>query len=540
MDKNKKTGLWGIIISSLVLPLFLFAFIGCSDDDSSSVEISLNKEELFLEIGKSERLIASFDPFDAPNQAHKWFSSNNQIASVDETGNVTAINTGNAVIMAKALDGGSTAKCNVTVVDKIVLPSILELNKDEINLVEGETFSLVVTIKPDNTTDKNFTFRSLNEEVATINAKGVIEARSLGETNIEIKTVSGNVKTLCKVSVREKGVELSVPEISNITDVSAEIVGDISVYGLSLAELGVCYSENENVDINDNKVVSTLLDEISCILSNLNPETNYYVRSYAIDTDGNVIYSDEILFSTKGVLKTNFKAVKVYEDKLYLVSDAPVGYKTVDVCYGTNPNPTVTDNIGRASIGDGKLTLMINNLTANNTYYLRSYHEENGMLVYHDDEVEVHTLGDKNIKKSGSDLKSPMNKYYMGNTYYAEYKFTFETEMSGEFLIELDKSSTIYMTKESTLTSTNKVRELYFSDKISLIFQVGGGSHYYSGAYSYCCFNEYFDYDYYRLINITHVQTGVKYIYKIAMGDISFLVYNPYNGINYIKEGKDK
>ena len=180
-------------------------------------------------------------------------------------------------------------------------------------------------------------------------------------------------------------------------------------------------------------------------------------------------------------------------------------------------------------------------LKTNTTYYIRSYHEESGSIIYHDDEVAISTLGENNISKSGTKINSPIMKYYMGNTYYVEYKYTFKTNLDGELHVELANDSKMYMTKESTLTSTNKVRSLYFSDEVTLIFQVGGGSKYYNGAYSECRFNdEFHDYDEKRNICITHLKTGIKYIYNIKMGNISFVVYNPYSGETYIREGKNK
>lgn len=530
-----------IMAVSTLMALMLF---GCDKDNGSDgTEIFLNKNELYLEVGKSERLVASFDPFDASNLAHKWSSSDNNVAIVDETGKVTAVKTGTAVIMARALSSGNSAKCNVTVVDRIVLPNQIELNETNVNIAVGDTFALVVTIKPDNATDKTYSLRSLDESIASINDDGIITANSIGNTTIEIMTGSGDLKAICEVSVKERGVVFEEPYVSNITDVSAEITGVVRVYGVSLEELGICYSSDEDFDIYDNKVASVKSDIISCKIDSLTPEATYYVCSYAVDENGNVTYSNKVSFTTKGVLKTDFQALEVYEDKLVLVSDAPKGYNSVHVCYAANPNPKVTDYINKAVIyaSTGKLTVRMEGLKTNTTYYIRSYHEESGSIIYHDDEVAISTLGENNISKSGTKINSPIMKYYMGNTYYVEYKYTFKTNLDGELHVELANDSEMYMTKESTLTSTNKVRSLYFSDEVTLIFQVGGGSKYYNGGYSECRFNdEFHDYDEKRNICITHLKTGIKYIYNIKMGNISFGVYNPYSGETYIREGKNK
>lgn len=484
MDKNKKKSLWGIIIPFLTFPLFLFAFIGCGDDDSSNVEIILNKEELFLEVGKSERLIASFDPFDAPNQAHRWFSSNPQIASVDETGNVTAINTGNAVIMAKALDGGCTAKCNVTVVDKIIPVTSVSLDVTECEIAVGDQMTLNATVKPANASNQKIKWVSEDISIATVDSEGNIEAVSMGTVNVKAISEDGGKTATCKVSVVSRGVRFSTLEIENITSNAALVIGDIKPIGVEITEMGICYATKANPTVDDEKIELTNTS-VSYNVKGLNPETTYYLRLYAI-ADGNVTYSnqtvfetlttvsfstpkfsdissysavvkgtissngselsetgfvyskkqeptindnkvsisneeieytlldlepntsyyvrlyaivggkeyysEEVEFTTKEELHTNFMAKRIFEDRLELESDVPEGYEAVKVCYGTTPNPEVTDYTAIAKAGsDGKLRLDLPNLVGRK-YYVRSYEQVGSSFKYSDDEVCVETV----------------------------------------------------------------------------------------------------------------------------------------------------
>lgn len=76
--------------------------------------ISLNKNELALNVGGSETLLAAVTPDTATNKTATWTSSDSNIAAVDANGKVTAIKTGIATIAAKAADG-QTAICAVNV-----------------------------------------------------------------------------------------------------------------------------------------------------------------------------------------------------------------------------------------------------------------------------------------------------------------------------------------------------------------------------------------------------------------------------------------
>lgn len=77
--------------------------------------VSLNKDSLSLEPGGSEALTATVTPDNATNKNVTWSSSAPGVATVDASGNVTAVAEGTATITAATEDGGKTATCTVTV-----------------------------------------------------------------------------------------------------------------------------------------------------------------------------------------------------------------------------------------------------------------------------------------------------------------------------------------------------------------------------------------------------------------------------------------
>lgn len=118
---KKQNYIYTIWLGLFSLVTICTGLVSCSEEDnktSVAPEITLDKTNLVLEVGSSERLTASFNPPEAPNKGHTWTSSAANIATVDETGMVTAVAEGNAVITAQALDGGKMASCNVQVVAK--------------------------------------------------------------------------------------------------------------------------------------------------------------------------------------------------------------------------------------------------------------------------------------------------------------------------------------------------------------------------------------------------------------------------------------
>ena len=78
--------------------------------------VTLDQSELTIEKTYTAQLSATITPDDADNRTVTWTSDNEEIATVDENGLVTAVGEGTATITATANDGsGVSASCVVTV-----------------------------------------------------------------------------------------------------------------------------------------------------------------------------------------------------------------------------------------------------------------------------------------------------------------------------------------------------------------------------------------------------------------------------------------
>ena len=77
--------------------------------------VVLTQSQAKLSVGDTLPLEASVQPGNATNQALTWSSDNQDVATVDKTGVVTAVSAGTANITVTTADGGFTATCTVTV-----------------------------------------------------------------------------------------------------------------------------------------------------------------------------------------------------------------------------------------------------------------------------------------------------------------------------------------------------------------------------------------------------------------------------------------
>ena len=164
--------------------------------------VTLDKSSATLTEGDEITLTATVNPDNATNKNVTWSSSNSSVASVSN-GKVTALKAGKATITVKTDDGGKTATCEVTVNAKVYPVTGVTLNKTSTTLTEGDELTLTATVNPDNATNKNVTWSSSDNTVASV-SNGKVTAMKAGKSTITVKTDDGGKTATCEVTVNSK------------------------------------------------------------------------------------------------------------------------------------------------------------------------------------------------------------------------------------------------------------------------------------------------------------------------------------------------
>ena len=164
--------------------------------------VKLNQSSLTLGKGESYGLISTVLPANAKNKTCTWSTSNSSVATVSNTGKVTAKATGTAVITVKTANG-KTATCKVTVKPA---PTSVKINPTALTLGKGESYTVSEsTSKGSYANGANLKWTSTNTRVATVQKgkgnKAVIKAVGTGTANIKITLFNGKTAT-CKVTVK--------------------------------------------------------------------------------------------------------------------------------------------------------------------------------------------------------------------------------------------------------------------------------------------------------------------------------------------------
>lgn len=143
-------------------------------------------------------------------------SSNPEIFSIDENGNISALKEGQAILTIKK--GSREISVNVYITNEIINMSSFSVLPQKLQLEVGKKVRLKVDYDPFNATIGNILFRSNDESVTTVNYGGLVEAKAPGTTKIVISASPSNKRFEVEVVVTGESADKN--DSSFPTDIS--------------------------------------------------------------------------------------------------------------------------------------------------------------------------------------------------------------------------------------------------------------------------------------------------------------------------------
>lgn len=169
-------------------------------------KVALNKKSVTLNKGKSTTVKATVTPVNATNKKLKWTTSNSKVATVSQSGKITAKGRGIATIKTMSTDGSNKyATLKVTVKQPV---TSVKLNRKSATLkVKGNAKQKTVTLKakvyPNNANNKTVKWSTSKSKIATVNSKGKVIAKKKGTCYIIATAKDGSKKSAkCKITVK--------------------------------------------------------------------------------------------------------------------------------------------------------------------------------------------------------------------------------------------------------------------------------------------------------------------------------------------------
>lgn len=186
---------------------------GDSGSGKQSVEIAFSETEISLLVGENETLSLT----GMENQAVTYSSTNENVATVDVNGVVTAKSAGIAFIVAKI--GEEEVSCKVIVSEPAVEVYSIKLNTTNVAIIQGVEYTLdaVVYLNGEETT-KDVTWSNSGDNVGTFATSG--NSLTLKSNAAGIATVTAmyeDVSIECKIKVMSETAE-RLPAVTALAD----------------------------------------------------------------------------------------------------------------------------------------------------------------------------------------------------------------------------------------------------------------------------------------------------------------------------------
>jgi uncharacterized protein (TIGR02145 family) len=170
-------------------------------------------------------------------------------------------------------------------------------------------------------------------------------------------------------------------EITEITRTSMKTGGTVtSDGGAKIIVAGICWSTSPSPSVkdkhtNDGYDVGPFLTD----LTGLAPNTLYYIRAYAANSEG-IGYGSEKSITTDPVTGATIITTEVTSITMEsavsggtITSDGGGEVTSRGVCWSTLPNPTTADNTTSDGSGTGTFESIMTGLSPNTTWYVRAY-----------------------------------------------------------------------------------------------------------------------------------------------------------------------
>ncbi len=181
-------------------------------------------------------------------------------------------------------------------------------------------------------------------------------------------------------------VILRTPSVttSPVTDIgptAATAGGDVTKDGnADIIVRGVCWDIKKNPNTEDSRTTDGYgIGEFTSLITELTPNTLYYVRAYAINSEG-TSYGSQITFTTSqfSVPTLTTAAVSGITQTAAvsggnITNGGGVEVTARGVCWSTHTVPTIADSKTSNGTGEGLFTSNISGLTGNTKYYVRAY-----------------------------------------------------------------------------------------------------------------------------------------------------------------------
>lgn len=202
-------------------------------DGDPNVKISnieFQEGEVLISQGQTFKLPLIIKPSNGYLSKVSYLSSNKDIVTVDQQGNIKAISKGRAGIKISVNNGEFTDEIAINVTKSmvtsqiIIFPTTIGFEEQALSVEVGKKISVNYNILPSNADKSYVNWESSNPSIATVDSNGVITGVKAGTVNIIAKTITGVYNTI-SLEVVDAAVPVTGLTISKGTSMTMYLGG---------------------------------------------------------------------------------------------------------------------------------------------------------------------------------------------------------------------------------------------------------------------------------------------------------------------------
>lgn len=300
------------IFTLILAATALFSVVSCEETTETTIQVesvAINKDAVTLSIGGTESLTVSVLPTDAEDVSVTWSSNDTSVATVSESGLVTAIAAGEATITVSSNAIPSlTDKCVVTVKEGYVLT----ISDATAEIYLGEAFQLSFTYTPAEDAEPQVEWSSDDEAIAYVTSDGYVTGVGAGVTNIVVAcTDDPTISATCVVTVNyDPSMNLSDFSADNYPAedtwyINSDATTSTSNFDGLMAALQAVY------DLDNSRKISLEFNNLEYFATEVFNEGRAPMSLYSISAPLVVDIADYSFMGASGIVNISIPAAKI-------------------------------------------------------------------------------------------------------------------------------------------------------------------------------------------------------------------------------------
>ncbi len=238
--------------SAYAYSIYEFKIYGVASSDVYASAIAVvgtgNATDISTDKGQLQ-MIANLTPANTTKTEVAWSVDDSNIATIDASGMLSAVNNGSVIVTAKTTDGSNiTNTLAISITNQITLStSIIVTGENNATTIstKGGTLQMFAEVLPVTTSDKTVTWSVDDESVATIDANsGILTAVMDGDVNVTATATDGlGVTNTITITVSNQKVKVAMITITSQDNASSIIVKGGTLQLFALVEPADAYNK---------------------------------------------------------------------------------------------------------------------------------------------------------------------------------------------------------------------------------------------------------------------------------------------------------